>query len=543
MNDDKPPIESQRRQLNNAAFDAVIFDLDGVVARTADVHAAAWKTLFDAFLQQHAAATGQPFQPFDLDTDYRREVDGKPRCDGVADFLKSRGITLPRGDPADAPDLQTVCGLGNRKNDIYLAQLEKGVAVYASTIELIHQLRAQGVKTAIISASENCATVLDAARITGLFDARVDGLEAKRLGLAGKPAPDVFLEAAQRLAVTPARTVVVVDAIAGVQAGRRGGFGLVIGVDRNGHPQELQAAGAHWVVADLADVAVVKAAAATRQHSDGLPSALAAFADLKAHLKGKRLVVFLDYDGTLTPIVERPELAVLSDEVRAAVRALAQRCTVLVMSGRDLRDVQARVGLPDIVYGGSHGFEIGGPAGMHIEQQHGAAFLPQLDQAERMLHERLGPIPGLQVERKKYAITVHFRRVQVADLTAVERGVDAVLAASPGLRKTHGKMIFEVQPDIEWDKGWAMSGLLDSLGLQAANDFVLYLGDDITDEDAFGALAARGNGLGILVRDEARDAARPTAAHYALANTQEVQRLLEQLAAWVDGASSCATGR
>ena len=538
MNDNNPPTESLPRQLDSAVFDAVIFDLDGVVTRTADVHAAAWKALFDAFLQQHAATTCQPFAPFDLDTDYRREVDGKPRYDGVADFLKSRGITLPLGDPADSPELQTVCGLGNRKNGLYLAQLEKGVAVYSSTIELIHQLRAQGIKTAIVSASENCAAVLDAARIAGLFDTRVDGLEAKRLGLAGKPAPDVFLEAAQRLTVPPARSVVVEDAIAGVQAGRRGGFGLVIGVDRTGHPQALQAAGAHWVVADLAEVAVVKAAAGTRQRSDELPSALAAFAEIKYHLKAKRLIVFLDYDGTLTPIVERPELAVLSDEVRAAVRALAQCSKVLVMSGRDLRDVQARVGLPDIVYGGSHGFEIGGPEGLHIEQQHGAEFLPRLDQAEQMLRERLGAVPGLQVERKKYAITVHFRRVQAADLAAVEPAVDAVLAASPGLRNTHGKMIFEVQPDIEWDKGRAMIWLLETLGLQGAGDFVLYLGDDITDEDAFGALAARGNGLGILVRDEARDAARPTAAHYALANSQEVQRLLQELAAWVDGSSS-----
>lgn len=484
MNDNKLPAESRSRQLDNFAFDAVIFDLDCVVTRI------------------------------------------------------ERGVTLPLGDPAGSSELQTVCGQGNRNNTPYVAQPEKGAAVHASTIDLIHQLRAQGIKIAIVSASDNCAAMLDAARIDGLFDARVDGLEAKRLGLAGKPAPDVLLEVAQRLAVTPARSVVVEDSIVGVQAGQRGGFGLVIGVDRNSHAQELQAAGAQWVVSDLAEVAVIKTVAAARQRSDALPSALAAFADIKIHLRGQRLVVFLDYDGTLTPIVERPELAVLSDEVRAAVRTLAQRCTVLVMSGRDLPDVQARVDLPEIVYGGSHGFEIGGPAGMHIEQQHGAEFLPQLDRVERMLRKQLGSIPGLQVERKKYAITVHFRRVLAADLAAVEPAVDAVLAASAGLRKTHGKMIFEVQPDIEWDKGRAMIALLETLGLQAKDDFVLYLGDDITDEDAFAALAARGNGLGILVRDAARDAARPTAAHYALTNTQEVQRLLEQLAAGVVEASA-----
>jgi trehalose-phosphatase len=523
--------DTQRFTLGREAFDAVIFDLDGVVTRTAKVHAAAWKTLFDAFLQQQTAATGQAFRPFDVDADYRRLVDGKPRYDGVADFLQSRGVALPYGDPADPPERETVCGLGNRKNLLYLEQLKQGVQVYDATIGLIHRLRAQGVRIAIISASRNCAAVLASAGITGLFDVRVDGVAAQGLGLAGKPAPDVFLEAARQLAVKPARSVVVEDAIAGVQAGRRGGFGLVIGVDRSGHAQELKDAGAHVVVADLAQVSVAREAAPARQRSDELPSALAALEDIKTRMKGRSPAVFLDYDGTLTPIVQRPELALLSDDMRDAVRTLAQNCTVVVMSGRDLSDVRARVGLEDIVYGGSHGFEISGPRGMHIEQQQGSEFLPWLDQVELALRERLGRIAGVLVERKKYAIAVHFRQVAQADLEAVESAVNAVLATQPKLRKTHGKKIFEVQPDIDWDKGRAMIWLLAKLGLAQSDAFVLYLGDDSTDEDAFRALNTHGHGIGILVRDEARD----TAAQYALGSIEEVRRFLGELATLARG--------
>ncbi|ABD69879.1 HAD-superfamily hydrolase subfamily IIB [Rhodoferax ferrireducens T118] len=335
----------------------------------------------------------------------------------------------------------------------------------------------------------------------------------------------------EQLDVKPARSVVVEEALAGVQAGRRAGFGMVVGVDRSGHAQELKDAGAHMVVTDLVEVSVAQEVAPARRRSDELPSALAALADIKARMKGRSPAVFLDYDGTLTPIVQSPELALLSDDMRDAVRTLARRCTVVVMSGRDLPDVQARVGLKDIVYGGSHGFEIFGPQGMHFEQEQGGEFLPQLDRAELALRERLGHVPGLLVERKKYAIAVHFRLVGESDLEAVEPAVNAVLAAHPKLRKTHGKMIFEVQPDIDWDKGRAMIWLLGKLGLAQSDVFVLYLGDDITDEDAFRSLNAQGNGIGILVRDEPRD----TAAQYALGSIEEVRRFLTELATLTEG--------
>jgi beta-phosphoglucomutase family hydrolase len=239
-------------------YDAVLFDLDGVVTRTAKLHMAAWEAMFNAFLKQRAGRSGEPYRPFDPVADYRRYVDGKPRYDGVAGFLASRGIGLPYGSPADAPDRDTVCGLGNRKNALYLELMkDKGVEVYSSSMELIRTLSSRGFRTAVVTASKNCTEVLKAARLAGLFDAQVDGLTLEEKNLAGKPAPDSFLEAARRLGVAPARAIVVEDAIAGVEAGARGGFGCVIGVDRAGQADALRRAGARVVVADLDEVEVL----------------------------------------------------------------------------------------------------------------------------------------------------------------------------------------------------------------------------------------------------------------------------------------------
>lgn len=238
-------------------YDAVLFDLDGVLTKTASVHAAAWKKLFDAFLQQRAKDRGEAFVPFDVEADYYQYVDGKPRYDGVASFLKSRGIELPFGSPEDGPGAPTVHGLGNLKDHYFTEQLERhGVEIYEPAISLVRTLRAEEIKTAVVSSSNNCAAVLQAVGISQLFDARVDGNDITRLKLNGKPAPDAFLEGAQRLNAEASRAVVVEDAIAGVEAGRAGRFGCVIGVDRGGRSQALREAGADVVVTSLAQVKV-----------------------------------------------------------------------------------------------------------------------------------------------------------------------------------------------------------------------------------------------------------------------------------------------
>ena len=235
------------------AYEAVLFDLDGVLTATARLHAAAWTRLFDGYLAQRAAAQDEPFRRFEP-RDYAQHVDGRPRYDGVRTFLASRGITLPDGAPDDAPGQETVCGLGNRKNALFFEILGvEGVDAIAGTVTVVRHLRQRGVRTAVVSSSRSCAAILDAAGIADLFELQVDGVVAEQRGLAGKPAPDTFLHAARALGVAPARAAVIEDAIAGVAAARAGGFALVVGIDRAGAPGDLARAGADLVVTDLAD--------------------------------------------------------------------------------------------------------------------------------------------------------------------------------------------------------------------------------------------------------------------------------------------------
>ncbi len=234
---------------------ACLFDLDGVLTRTAEVHATAWKAMFDDELRERAARTGEPFVPFDAAADYNEWVDGKPRADGVRSFLASRGITMPEGSPDDGPEAETVQGLGARKNDIVLRLMrERGVRAYEGSVRYAGAVRQAGLETAVVSSSANCRPVLEAAGIADLFDAVVDGTVAERDHLRGKPAPDTFLEGARMLGVAAEQSAVFEDALAGVQAGSAGGFGWVVGVDRAGQREALLAHGASVVVDDLADL-------------------------------------------------------------------------------------------------------------------------------------------------------------------------------------------------------------------------------------------------------------------------------------------------
>jgi beta-phosphoglucomutase family hydrolase len=241
-----------------ATLEAWLFDLDGVLTDTASVHDAAWKITFDEFLASRAGE-GVPFTPFDPVADYEQFVDGQPRLDGVRSFLLSRGIRLPEGGPEDGPedgpDCETVTGVGRRKNDLVLRMLAKGgVKAFPGSVALVRALREDGRRLAVVSASENCAAVLDAAGIADLFDLRVDGRVTSEQGLAGKPAPDTYLYAARELGIEPGRAAVVEDAPAGVASGRAGHFGLVVGVSRGATAEELLRSGADVVVSDLAEL-------------------------------------------------------------------------------------------------------------------------------------------------------------------------------------------------------------------------------------------------------------------------------------------------
>jgi trehalose 6-phosphate phosphatase len=263
-----------------------------------------------------------------------------------------------------------------------------------------------------------------------------------------------------------------------------------------------------------------------------LPLALEHADEVEVLLSDRRPVVFLDYDGTLTPIVDRPEDALLPAETRTVIEELASRCPVAVVSGRDLADVRALVGVEGIVYAGSHGFDILGSDGR--SQQRGREFRPDLDEAERELRPALEGIAGASVERKAFALTAHYRLVDPSRVPEVEAAVAAVAGRHPRLRRTGGKKVFELRPAVEWDKGKALLWLLEVLGLDDPADLPMYVGDDETDEDAFRAI--REDGLGVVVRGEGDD--RPTDARYALRDPVEARRFLELVASVAGGDGS-----
>ena len=236
-------------------IEACLFDLDGVLTQTAKVHSAAWKQMFDEYLQCRADREGEPFVPFDPGEDYNEYVDGKPRYDGVRSFLESRGIELPDGSPDDPPAAETIDGLGNRKNELVLELIEKnGVEAYEGSVRYVKAAREAGLRRAVVSSSTNCRDVLEAAGMLELFEEIVDGNVAREQGLKGKPAPDTFLAGARAAGVAADKAAVFEDAVAGVAAGRAGSFGFVVGVDRVGHADALRAHGADVVVQDLAEL-------------------------------------------------------------------------------------------------------------------------------------------------------------------------------------------------------------------------------------------------------------------------------------------------
>lgn len=511
-------------EIDAAEIDAVVFDLDGVITRTESVHHTAWEQLFDEYLESRATALGEPFEPFQA-SDYLEFVDGKPRYDGVASFLESRDIHLPWGSADDPPEAETVCGLGNRKNGYFLNRLKlDGVEAYDTSVAFVRELQRQGVETALISSSRNVTEVLSAAGLLDLFAVRIDGVVAKDLSLPGKPDPAVFIEAASQVGADPKNSAIVEDAQSGVAAGHAGGFRIVIGVDRGDQADELSDAGATVVVSDLGELSVKPMSPVPRAD---LPSAAVHFDKIRAELGASEPAVFLDYDGVLTPIVEHPDLAVLSDETRRVLTDLASVVTVAVVSGRDVTDVRGKVEVPGIFYAGSHGFDIVSPSGEPVVDERldrFATYLAPLDAATEQLNHRLQDVPGAQVERKRFAIAVHFRRVADSDYPLIEEAVRATAPGVPSLRVATGKKIFEFRPDFDWDKGRAIRWLIGELGLNRSTAAPIYLGDDTTDEDAFRAIRKRG--IGIVVGREGE----PSLARYALENTGEVTSFLAKIA-------------
>ncbi len=505
----------------NDSIVACILDMDGVVTDTARVHAKAWKRLFDDFLAAWADRRGEEFVPFDLD-DYRKFVDGKPRYDGIESFLASRGIRLPHGLLDDPPARDTVCGLGNRKNEFFHEILAReGVRAFESTLTFMREGQAAGLRFALISASRNARQVLAAAGLGELFPVVVDGLEAADRGLAGKPAPDIFFEAAARLGVEAHRTMIVEDAEAGIRAGKAGGFALVVGVEREGRA-DLGCCGADLVVGDLSELEWGNGVVSLRRQR-WIP-ALDETQDIFNRLRKELPAVFIDYDGTLTPIVEDPRQARLGEKTREVLTRLARHMFVAVISGRSLADVSSMVGIEGIVCAGSHGFEISGGGGYFDEERRAGPYLLALEKAEQELRPAARDLHHIRIERKPFAIAVHYRNAEQPAIAAIEDRVDALVERYDELRKSAGKKIFELHPNVDWHKGRALQALLQRFHVDGSRVTPLYIGDDTTDEDGFRCLGE--NGISIVVSERPR----PTAARYFLRDPGEVTTFLEKLA-------------
>ncbi|MFH1655712.1 MAG: trehalose-phosphatase [Candidatus Omnitrophota bacterium] len=526
-------------------FEAVVFDLDGVITKTALVHAAAWKATFDEYMCLREKRDFESFREFTHESDYLPYVDGKPRYDGVKSFLESRGINIPFGESSDPPDKETICGLGNKKNAIFNDILRKqGAEVYPSSIKLIKELKKTGIHTGVASSSKNCKGILESVGIADLIETRVDGVVSVKLGLKGKPEGDIFVTAARNMGAEPANSVVVEDATSGVQAGRNGGFGLVLGVARGNNESELLENGADIVVTDLSEITIdliekwfhkkprplFDSWDKIEKKSDILKTKKKVLINpyyfrngKEALLDGKRLVFFLDYDGSLTPIVDKSELAVLSNEMRDVIKELAEKHTVAIVSGRLRDDVEKLVGIKGLFYAGSHGFDIAGP-GFSMVHPVAKEAIPIVLEVIKKLKKELGNINGLLVEEKKFSVAVHYRLVDEDKyLSKIKEAVERNIQSHKQLRLMQGKKVFEILPNIDWNKGMAIRWIMQALKISWEEASVVYIGDDTTDEFAFRVVRTRGTA--ILVSDEIQE----STADFKLSSSDEVKRLFRDV--------------
>ena len=510
----------ENKKLIPGDIDALVFDLDGVITQTRKTHKKAWKKMFDHFLDE-AGHSGEFSEQ-----DYAAYVDGKPRYEGVRSFLSSRGIELPFGEENDPPGHETVCAIGNRKNYLFNRLIrDEGVEVYDDAVEKIKTWKRAGIKTAIVSSSRNCRTILEKTGIADLFEVRVDGAVSAERGLKGKPDPDIFIEAARELDARPERSIVFEDAVSGTQAGQKGFFGLVVGVARFGNSDELLKNGADICIPDFKGFDLFGDKDIADFLSYTKPMVFSESTDIFDRLSKKEPVFFLDYDGTLTPIVSRPEDAVLSDGMRDTLSELSELFSVSVVTGRDLEDVRNFIRLDNIIYSGSHGYITRGPDGLEMEHEKSGEIMELMDKVEKDLHDLIeGKAEGVTIDRKRYAIAVHYRNASENEVPYVFKVVDKMLEKHSGLKTGEGKMLVEIKPDIDWHKGKAVMWIYKKLGFSEQSGIIpVFIGDDVTDEDAFRVL--KGRGIGILVENHGQD----TLADYSLKNVFQVQEFFSKL--------------
>lgn len=481
------------------SYSAVILDLDGVLTDTRNLHYEAWKQTFDEYLRNYGQG---PFSQ----KEYEQYVDGKPRSQGILDFLIFRGI------PITSSELQK---LGKRKNDIYLYELDhQGVVVFSDALRALRRWKEKGIPLAVVSSSKNTSKILERLRIRNFFDVEMNAVIGEEMHLDGKPHADYFLEAAKRLNKNPDECIVIEDAVSGIQAGKEGKFGTVIGVARPGQTgsKELGQAGADFVVSTLEEIFDLK------------PNIIKNWRNFSQFIDGKEMALFLDFDGTLSEIVPDHKDAEMVEEIRPVLTRIAESIKVAIISGRDRKDVKTRVGIDGLFYAGCHGYDISGPGCFHFQIEEAEAAKEEMLEALKQIESHASNYPGLSVEPKKYFTAIHFRNVHPSLHQRLKNEINDLVKKFEKIEVRKGKMVVDLAPKLKWNKGEAVKKLCEVLDLDPGKTVAVYIGDDLTDEDVFCELHSWGVGIKVGVESMAG-----TCSDYSLRTPTEVGAFLNKI--------------
>lgn len=505
--------------LGNERLRALIFDLDNIIAESQTLQVLAWKRLFDHYNHQRKLSQKPEYVPFDREVDYSNKIHGHSIYDAVRTFLSSRNIKLPEGDPDDLPGYESVSALGNMKNQIYRDLFkDRGIDFFSDLIEPVERWKDEGYKTAAISTNKKCHILLKDAGIDMIFDKIVDGYDIEKLDLKGKPEADIYLEAARQLNVSPEETAVFEDDVEGIKAARKGGFKRVVGLSRNNSPETLRNYGANIVIRSYATLNH------TVHEFDELPSALTRLGELFEDWKNKELLFFLDYDMLHPAIRKQPEDIFISEEIKDLLSRLSNYAKVTVINGRDLSDIRQMTGLDQIYYAGNYGFEISGPGNIHYEHEGLRKILPKLDIAEKLLRDKLLEFDNVRFERQRYVLSIHYQNLEDEKTPEAESRINQILLNRPDLEKVIGEKMIEIRPYQNWNKGKAMKWLMGEVSGILHDNYLVYLGNDFTDEDAFTQIIKQ-KGIRILVGNHGE----LTLADYKLQDLDEVKAWLNNI--------------
>ena len=503
-------------------IDGFIFDLDGVVTDTQEQHASAWKKMFNQFLEERRSQSlpEEVLEDF-RDSDYYEYLDGKPRKDGIKSFLVSRNIDLPYGESGDPEDAPTIEGLAKKKNRYYLELIDsEGVRIIHDTVDFIHHLREAHIPIALVSSSRNAHHILKKTGLESYFDAVVTPKEAEKKALKGKPSPDYFLEACKEIHKEPSSCAIVEDSLAGIEAGKSGGFQEVVGLDYHGNEDTLAALkerGADEAVSSLWDLQIVHQVLP-------LPNILAHFDEVFTPEDELNYFLFLDFDGTLSPIVDVPSEAQALDELPEIIQKCTEHFRVCIITGRDSHVIMEKLRLNNVFYAACHGFEITSFPNFLYQVPEAKAAIPNLDQAEKKFAEEFSGIEGFVLERKKFGIALHYRMMKSPEaVSKLKDKVTKYVSSDSALKVREGEKVLEILPEVYWDKGMAMLKIYQVLGIHEKDLPPLYIGDGQTDEDAFREMET----LGIPIL--ASIGQRRSKAKYHLRGPVEVRDFLKKL--------------